>query len=155
MRWTIPLLGLLCLAGCATNYRYRFQLTNKAAHLAGAPGERDSLEDNQVKAEIQVGGDAILLDLTNKTSEVLQVEWSRIVLDRGDGTRTSPRPDVDLGWIAPGAKVSARLVPFVVPHSGKAALAYQQRHLELSVPLVVLRQSIVYRFQFVTQVQAL
>jgi len=156
--WRERLLGfalLLASTSCTTTYAYRFQLTDPGARLAKTPSDRDVLEDKDVKAEVQISDGAILLDLTNKTDEVLQVEWSKIALDRGDGTRSAPRPDVDMGWIQPGAKAAARLVPLALPRSGKAAAAYEQRHLELDVPLILRHEANVYRLHFIAHVQAL
>jgi hypothetical protein len=68
------------------------------------------VEDTDLKAEILVDGatEAVLLDVTNKTDQVLQVEWAEISLSRPDGTGTPLRPDADLGWIQPGGTLAAR-----------------------------------------------
>ncbi len=141
--------------GCTpTTYAYKFQLTDRGAHLAATPAERDSLEDEVIKAELQIGDDGILLDLTNKTAEVLQVEWNKIAIDRGDGIKTRLHPTVDLGWIDPGAKLTAQLVPFALPHTGSAAAGYEGRALELNVPVVALHEPKTYTFHLVAHVHA-
>jgi hypothetical protein len=150
----IPILGL-ALVGCTTSYAYRFEVTNPGVQVATAPGERDRIEDDTVKAELAIVDDMILLDLTNKTTEVIQVEWAKIAIDRGDGTKTKLHPSVDLGWIDPGAKVTAQLVPFALPHTGDLAAHYEGRHLELTVPLIARREPKTYRFDFITHVRSL
>lgn len=159
LRWghvKLAIPALAVVAACTpTSYAYKFQLTEPGAHLAAAPGERDSLEDDTVRAEIQIADDAIVLELTNKTTEVLQVEWSKIAIDRGDGIKTRLRPTIDLGWIDPGTKVSAQLAPFALPHTGTAAARYEGRRLELSVPVVALREPKIYRFHFLVHVHSL
>ncbi len=150
-----PLLFLLlALAGCTpTTYAYKFELTNPGAHVAAAPGERDTVEDDSLKAELAVADDSILLDLTNKTAEVMQVDWSKIAIDRGDGTKTKLRPTVDLGWIVPGGKATAQLVPFALPRTGGDAARYEGRKLELTVPVTALREPKTYSFHFTAHVR--
>jgi hypothetical protein len=145
----------LASCGCATEYAYQFELTDTGAQRATVAGIGDVLEDADVKAEIEMTEGAIVLGMTNKSGEVLQVEWKKIVLDRGDGTSSRPRPEVDLGWIEPGAQAKARLVPFVVPRSGDHAAAYAERHLELDVPMVVRHEPKTMRFHFTAHVHAL
>jgi hypothetical protein len=137
---------LVTLAGCATPYAYHFQ-------LAESPAPGDTFEDAVVKARLRVEGDAIELDLTNKTDEVMQVAWSKVKLDRGDGTTTALHAAKDLGWITPGASARADLVPVAFPHEGDAALAYQNRNIELSVPVIANREPSTYRFHFVVSVK--
>jgi len=135
-------------AGCATPYAYHFQLAEAPAQAG------DTFEDAIVKARLRVEGDAIELDLTNKTSDVMQVEWSKILLDRGDGTTTALHAASDLGWIQPGGSAAADLVPVAFPHEGDAALAYQHRKIELAVPVIANREPSTYRFHFLVSVQA-
>ena len=139
------LLVVVGIAGCATHYRYQFQLAD--------PGNPEAFEDALVKAHLVVDGDAIRFELTNKTDEILQVEWNKIRLARGDGTTTALHPDHDLGWIKPGASATTELVPLAFPHVGDAAAAYQNRTLELAVPVIVKRESSTYRFHFVVHVK--
>jgi hypothetical protein len=139
------LLVVVGLAGCATHYRYQFQLAD--------PGNADTFEDALVKAHLVVDGDAIRFELTNKTDETLQVEWNRVRLDRGDGTTTALHPATDLGWITAGATATTELVPLAFPHVGDAAAAYQNRTLELAVPVIIKREPSTYRFHFTVHVQ--
>jgi hypothetical protein len=133
------------VAGCATHYRYQFQLAD--------PGNGETFEDALVKAHLVVDGDAIRFELTNKTDETLQVEWNQIRLARGDGTTTALHPATDLGWITAGASATTELVPLAFPHVGDAAAAYQNRTLELAVPVIVKREPHTYRFHFVVHVK--
>lgn len=147
MQRFLVLAAVSALGGCATPYAYHFQLA-EAPQPAG-----DTFEDAVVKARLRVDGDAIKLDLTNKTAEVMQVQWSKIKLDRGDGTTTALHAATDLGWITPGASAQADLVPVAFPHEGDAALAYQHRKIELAVPVIANREPSTYRFHFVVSVQ--
>jgi hypothetical protein len=154
----VPLVALLATAACATPYAYTFHAVGDGARPASAPGAREVVEDADVRAEIlfdPATQHAILLDVTNKTDQVLQVEWSRISLTRTDGLRTRPRPDVDLGWIRPGETQTARLIPFVLPRSGDAALALRGQRFELEVPTIVRREPKRYRYTFSVQLQEL
>jgi len=137
-------LVLAGLAGCfSATYGYHVQL---------AEGPGDAFEDAVVRAQVRVDGDAIRLELTNKTDEVIQVGWSKIRLDRGDGTQTVLHPASDLGWILPGTSAQAELVPVAFPQ-GDAARAYDRRTLELAVPVVVRREPSTYRFHLVVHVE--
>ena len=102
---------LLGFAGCASQYAYDFHLTEPGVHPAVKPGGAETVEDQDIRAEVlvDVAAAAVLLDLTNKTDEVLEVEWAAITLTRSDGRVTSLRPDVDLGWIQPHTTVATRL----------------------------------------------
>jgi hypothetical protein len=134
-------LSLFAVAGCAAgNYAYSFDLTNPGAHNLTKPGERDTLEDADVKAEILVDPtsfQAILLDLTNKTEVPLQVQWDQISMIAPDHTQMPLRPDGGLGAVEPTARVTARLVPFTLPSQGEAAKAYDDSTWELVVPMLV------------------
>ncbi len=127
--------------GCAiANYAYSFDLTNPGAHNLVKPGQRDTLEDGDIKAEILVDPtsfQAIALDITNKTEVPMQVQWGQISMVAPDQSQTPLAPDQQLGEIEPGAKVAARLVPFVLPGQGPAAKAYDNTNFELVVPIVV------------------
>ena len=154
----LALCALLASPGCATPYAYSFRLDNPGALAASKPGEREVIEDADVRAAILVdptGARAILLDLTNRTDQVLQVEWARIEMTSSDGSSTTPRPDADLGWIPPGTTRSVRLVPFALPPSGRQAAGYQGRRFELAVPMIVSREPRTYRFSFVVNLREL
>jgi hypothetical protein len=158
LRRAAALAVLLASSACATPYAYTFSLVDSAAHHASVAGDREVLEDADVRAEFLVdplAAQAILLDLTNKTDQVLQVQWTQITMTGSDGSSTTPRPDVDLGWIEPGNKKSARLVPFALPREGSAAFAEQGHHFALEVPMVVRRELKRYRFDFLVQVKKL
>jgi hypothetical protein len=132
---------LLVAAGCGTaSYAYRFDLTDPGARNLTRPGERDTLEDADVKAEILVDPtsfQAILLDVTNKTEQPLAVQWPGVSIVGPDGSQNPLRPDAPVPVVEPGAKVVARLVPFVLPSQGAAATAYDGTAFELVVPMLV------------------
>ncbi|HEX4450265.1 MAG TPA: hypothetical protein VH143_05295 [Kofleriaceae bacterium] len=137
---------LALVAGCATSYSYRFDPV--------ANGSASAFEDDAIKADLHVADDSLQLDLQNKTDQILQVEWNKISLDRGDGTTTRLHPASDLGWVEPGNTAVAQLVPVAFPQTGSAAAAYQGRTLELAVPMVVRHESKTYRFAVLVHVQA-
>jgi hypothetical protein len=149
----------LIAAGCApTNYYYSFDLTNPGAQNLSKPGERDTLEDSNVKAEILVDPTtfrAIALDLKNKTNQVMEVQWTQIKMIAPDGSSLPVQPDAALGVVLRGYKVSSRLVPYSLPASGDAAAAYDNMHFELDVPLVILGQPKLYQFQMIVHMQKL
>ena len=151
--------GALCLSlGCATQYAYSFHLANSATAPASSAGGREVTEDADLRAELLIdpaGAEAVLCDLTNKTDQVLQVDWAHLAVIHAGGSVTSLRPDVDLGWIQPGAKLAARLTPFVLPRSGSAAAAYEGQQLELDVPVIVRRERRLYRYAFTAHVRKL
>lgn len=126
-------------SGCATRYAYNF--------------EHAVVDDGMVTAEIQVWNGAIDMALTNRTHDVLQVDWSNITVDRGDDSLTALHPATDLGWIQPGATAKAQLVPFVLPRTGDAAARYQGRRLELVVPTVANHEPKTYRIQVIAHVR--
>lgn len=153
----LGLVALLGSAGCATPYAYEFHVTDRDVRPPAKPGGAEAIEDADLRAEIFVDatGGAILLNLTNKTDQVLQIEWAAITLTRDDGRVTDLRPDVDLGWLQPQATVAARLVAIALPHSGSDAAAYQGRRFQLNVPAVVRRQSRLYHYALTAHVRAL
>jgi hypothetical protein len=155
---SLALSALFAAAGCAAPYAYSFQLESPDAHPAAKLGEKQVLEDADVKACFLIdptGARAIYLDLTNKTDQVVQVEWAKIAMTRSDESFTTPRPEVDLGWIAPGATLSTRLVPFALPPSGGQAASYQGQRFVLAVPMIVRRESKIYRYSFAVSVRKL
>ena len=146
-------LALLVVAGCASPYAYSFRWVDPDVRVAADGTE--VREDADVKAVLRVDAPAVRLDLTNKTDEVLQVQWDEISLARPDGQRAVLRPDVDLGWIPPGATTAARLVPLVVPRDGPRARAYQDGQFALEVPVTVRREPRRYRFTLIASVREL
>ncbi len=157
---TVAALGLLALlvaAGCAAPYAYDFHLTDPGVQAAATPGGAETIEDADLRAEISVdvAAGALSLSVTNKTDQVLQVDWAGITLTHADGTVTGLRPDVDLGWLQPQATVAARLVVIALPHSGVEAAAYQGRRFQLNVPAIVRRQAKLYHYGLTAHVRAL
>jgi hypothetical protein len=137
------ILGCLALvAGCApANYYYSFDLTNAGAHNLSKPGERDVLDDAELKSEILVDPtsfQAVVLDLTNKTEAPIQVGWDHIAIVGPDRRELPLRPDAPMPTtVEPGAQLMARLVQFALPPSGAAARAYDNTDFQLVVPMVV------------------
>jgi hypothetical protein len=132
----------LALAGCApANYYYSFDLTNAGAHNVQKPGERDVLDDPDVKSEILVDPtsfQAVLLDLTNKTDAPIQVGWDQISIVGPDHTQRPLKPDSPMPpTVEPSAQLMARLTPFALPPSGSAARVYDNSDFELVVPMTV------------------
>jgi hypothetical protein len=117
----------------------------------------ETIEDADLRAEISVDvpGAAILLSVTNKTDQVLQIGWAAISLTGADGSVADLRPDADLGWVEPQATAAARLVALALPRSGGDAAAYEGRQFQLNVPAVVRRQSRVYHYALTAHVRAL
>jgi len=153
----LGLVALLATAGCATPYAYDFHLTDPGVRPPAKPGGAEAIEDADVRAEIfvDVAAGAVLLNVTNKTDQVLQIEWAAITLTHADGSVTSLRPDVDLGWLQPQATVAARLFVIALPHSGSEAAAYEGRRFQLNVPAVVRRQSKLYHYALTAHVREL
>ena len=139
--------------GCDSHFAYHFQLTDPGAQAATDGGS--ALEDPDCKAEIQFIHDAAVFKLTNKTDEVLQVEWAQITLDLGGGIVDTPRPDVDLGWVAPGATITARLVPIALPQTLVGVSRFRNGHVELDVPVIVRHEARTFHFHFATSVREL
>lgn len=157
---TLAVLAGLGPIACARPYAYDFHLSTPGAELAAKPGAPQTIEDADVRAEVSadaVSG-VISLGLTNKTDQVLQVKWSDITLIRGgigDEKVTNLRPDVDLGWLSPGAIVAARLVTLALPLSGDQAAAYDGQSFTLNVPAVVRHESRRYRYLLTVHVRPL
>jgi hypothetical protein len=92
---------LFAFGACARPYAYTFLVTEPAAR--DAPGGAQIIADADVEAQILVdaNADAVHLEVTNKTEQVLQIEWAAIAIHGPDGRTTTLRPDVDLGWVEP------------------------------------------------------
>lgn len=135
------LFAVALLSGCAaSNYAYRFDLTDPGARNVAKVGERATLEDNDVRAEVLVDPtsfQAILLDLTNKTSVPLDVKWGQIILRQPNNVTLPLHPDAELPPILPRMTSVARLVTFVLPAQGAAAKAFDNTDFELVVPMQV------------------
>jgi hypothetical protein len=140
-------------ASCVHAYAYRFE-PGDVLGRAPAP-ETDAIEDDDLRASIRVDEDAIRFTLTNKTSELLQVRWGQITLDHGDKSQSVLTPDVDPGWLVPGATTTVHLVPLVLPRRGNAAERYADRRLELDIPTLVHYEPKIVRLRFVARVTPL
>jgi hypothetical protein len=149
------LLFLAALSGCGpTNYAYSFDLTDPGARNIQRPGQRDSIEDADVRAEILVDPtsfQAILLDITNKTDQLLSVNWNGVSVIGPDGSQTPLHPDSAAPTVEPGARLVSRLVPFVLPAQGPAAAAYNNATFELVVPMLVRGTPREYRYHLRAQ----
>jgi|GEM_PF-1978596 len=147
---------LLALTSCATPYAYRFdQIKAGAADGVAAPGCQMP-PDADVRTELRLdptGEHAIFITVANQTDQTLQVEWKDLTLTRADGLAVTLRPDADLGWIEPGQKQSARLIPFVLPPSGDAAHALDGQRFQLGIPMIVRRERKTYCYDFLAHVQ--
>jgi hypothetical protein len=144
----------LVMACAPANYYYNFDITDPGAQNNTKPGQSDSLEDSDMKAEILVDPtsfQAVLLNITNKTDQVLGVAWDQVTMINPDGVASPIKPDGQLGWVQPGTKVVARLVPFSLPSQGPAASAYDGSKFVLDVPMVVRGVSKDVRFHLVAQ----
>jgi hypothetical protein len=143
---TLGVVVSLASAGCARHHVYDFHLTGPGVHPAVTLDGAEMVEDADVRVEIlvDVATAAVLLEVTNKTDEVLQVDWAAITLTRSDGRVTSLRPDVDLGWIQPHAMIAARLFAIALPGSGSEAAAHEGHVFQLNLPAVVRREPRLY-----------
>jgi hypothetical protein len=132
---------LLACAGCApATYLYSFDLTDPGAKNYPDSRRPDALEDTDVKAEVRADPTefkAVALDVTNKTEVPLQVQWEAISMIGPGGGQMVLRPSAPLGYVEPGAKLSALLLPFELPSVGSAAKAYDETNFEMVVPMVV------------------
>jgi hypothetical protein len=153
------LVALVGACGCApANYVYNFELTDPGARNLTKPGERDTIEDAEVKSEILVDPtsfQAILLDLTNKTDLPLDVRWREIAIVGPDHIQAPIRPDGPVGPVEPQAKLVIRLVPFALPAQGSAAEAYDHSSFELVVPMVVRGTPREYRYHLRARISKL
>jgi hypothetical protein len=149
IRWTT--LVLVAVAGCAATYNCTFDV----ARASSPSHQPEPIERDDLRAEIVVdtARNALVLDLTNDTDQVLQFDWAHVSITRPTGEATTLRPDVDLGWLAPGARVEARLIPIALPRTGKRAAANNGRTFELAIPATVRRESKIYRYTLIAHVR--
>jgi hypothetical protein len=156
-KW-LTLGALSVFASCAPSYAYTFHLENRDVRASSKPDGQEGLEDADLRVEILVdptAARAIYLTLTNKTDQVLQVEWTNITMSGPGKGEVTLRPEMDLGWVLPGATVHTRLVPFALPPSGNQAAEYQGRRFELVLPVIVRREPRAYHYAFVATVEKL
>ena len=140
-------------SGCAAHYRYTFHLTDPGAK---PEADGDGYEDADLAARLSVdpgAPQALALTLTNKTDQVAQVQWAEVKLGEPDGSVTSPRPEQDLGWMAPGASETARLIPFAVPDRGAPAAAMEGKVFTLELPMIVRREPKKWTLHLVAHVE--
>ncbi len=146
-------------AGCGpSNYAYRFDIADPGAHNTQRNGERDTIEDADIRAEILADPgsfQAILLDITNKTNDIIQINWNGIVLVDPFGAQTALRPDTQETAVEPNGRVVSRLLPFVLPTRGSAASQYDNQVFELVVPMLVRGQPREYRWHLQAHVSSL
>jgi hypothetical protein len=150
-----PLALLFVLTSCATPYAYRFDRLDGSAVGNPAAAGCQASEDADVRVDLRVdptGARAIFMEVANQTDQVLQVEWTKLTMTRADGLVTTLRPDADLGWIKPGDKQRARLIPFALPASGGMALALDGLHFQLQVPMLIRRERKTYCYDFLAHV---
>ncbi|MDR0480459.1 MAG: hypothetical protein LBG66_01080 [Gallionellaceae bacterium] len=146
----------LVLTSCATPYAYQFAPLDTGAAGAAAPAGCQQPADADVHADLRLdptGEHAIFIDLANQTDRALEVQWTQVTMSRADGLVTRLRPDTDLGWIEPGQKQSARLIPFALPPAGDASRALEGQHFHLAIPMVVRREQKTYCYDFLAHVQ--
>ncbi len=136
--------GLAALVGtsscAAATYSFSFDLTDPGAHNLSKPGERDVLEDGDLRTELLIDAtnfQAVLIDLTNKTSAELMVDWRRIAMVTPDRLEIPLHPDASVPAIEPGGRVVVRLITFSLPNIGDSAARLDNRPFELLVPMVV------------------
>jgi len=164
--WLMPkmlvlLVASFVLTACATPYTYQFQRLDDGA--ASDPATAGSAavgcqmhDDADVSAELRAdptGEHAIFTTVTNKTDQVLKVEWTRVTMTRFDGLVTRLHPNTDLGWIDPSKQQSAQLIPFALPPSGSAALALDGKRFQLEIPMIVRRERKTYCYDWLAHVQ--
>src|SRR6478752_5858417 len=98
MKKLLPLFVLL--GACAdASYVYNFNITDPGAKNLEKPGERDVLEDADVKAEMLLDPtsfQAIAFDVTNKTEVDLIVNWDQVSILSPDGSQTPIHPDASV-----------------------------------------------------------
>lgn len=134
---------LAACAGCTAHYAYAF--------------DRHPVPDPDVAADLEVdpATATLALALTNHTDQVVQVGWTDIALAGANGRPLPLHPDADLGWISPGATVQARLFPLALPRDGDAAKAFEGRRLDVTIPVIVRRESRQIHYSLVAHVHEL
>ncbi len=156
LAFVLPLVAAGC--GGAGNYAYIFDLTDPGARNANQPGQRDMLVTPDVTAEILIDPtsfEAVLLDLTNHTDQIIQINYQGISMIMPDGTEQPLQPDSAAPPIEPGAKLVMRLVPFRLPAHGPGAAAYDNQRFELVVPMMVRGVPQEQRYHFVAHLRSI
>lgn len=150
---------LLGLSACApSSYVYSFDLSDPGAKNLTKPGERDVLEDPDLRTEILVDPtsfQAIALDITNKTDAPVAVNWAGIYVITPDHTQQWLKPDAPQTEVASHVKATARLIPFSLPAAGPGAAVYDNSTFELVIPMTVRGQGRDYRLHLLARVKKL
>ena len=157
MRRLIALFLPLCACAPA-NYVYNFDLSDPGARNLSRPGERDVLEDADLKTEILVDPtsfQAIALDVTNKTNAPIQINWAGIYVITPDHTQQWLKPDSMQSEIASNVRATTRLIPFTLPPSGPGAAVYDNSTFELVIPMTVRGLPRDYRMHLLAKVKKL
>lgn len=133
---------MLACAGCApSTYFYNFDITDPGAKNLTKWGERDVLEDADVKLELladPASFQSILVILHSRSADPITVNWGQITVIGPDRVPRPMYPDENVAMrVEPYTKLRARLIPFELPELGAAAAAYDQQAFELVLPLVV------------------
>ncbi len=144
---------VLCDAGCFSPVVYRFHLVRDQP--TSAPLPEGTFEDADISVTFAIDATAgrhIAMTVTNKTEQNLQVNWRQLTLREPNGAVLTPRPQVDLGWLAPGATQRATLSPFSLPATTQNAHSYEGQRFELRVPITVRNEPRAYTAAFIAQV---
>lgn len=144
---------VLCNAGCYSPVAYRFHLVRDQP--VSAPLPEGVFEDADLTLTFAIDATArrqISMTVTNKTDQKLQVNWRQLTVRDPTGAVVTPRPEVDLGWLAPGATQSAMLSPFSLPGTTQNATSYEGQRFELQVPITIRNEPRSYRTAFIAQV---
>ena len=132
---------LLLVSACAApSYTFSFDLTDPGARNLPKSNERDSLEDVDIRTELlldPVNFQAVLLDITNKTAEEVQVDWRQVAMVMPDHMQLPLRPDGPVAPIQAGGRVVVRLVTFTLPTVGDSAARFENQEFQLVVPMVI------------------
>jgi hypothetical protein len=135
---------LLLLGGCAAPVHYLF-----------AP--ESPFQDPDFTAEAAfdpTGAGAVALSLTNRTDQPLQIDWAQVTLTPEGAPALHPRPERDLGWLAPGAHLETKLVPFTLPRAGDDTHRWEGRRFTLDLPATVRREARHFALTFTAHVTA-
>ncbi len=76
MKNTILLICLLALGSCTRRYVYSYKLVNATESV------NNVYEDSLVRMKINAGNKLISLNLKNKTSEVIEIDWQHAAIVR-------------------------------------------------------------------------
>jgi len=159
-RLALACLVLLSFApGCGVStYVFRFDIADPGAHNTQRANDRDWIEDADVRVEIladPASQQDVLVDVINKTNDMMMVDWNNVVMLTPDGQQIPLRPDVMTGPIQPTARATARLITFSLPTRGAAASQYDNQVFELVLPIQVHGQLREYRYHLQAHAQSI